>query len=287
MRRLIWIALTMSLWPLAAIAECGGADLLARLAADDPAAHAALFERARDKANGQGKFWRVNRPGVAPSYLFGTFHNTGIARQPLDPAVAAALGQARLMLVEVTLAEQARMQKRIQTDPAFVFADGGNGVIELLSADERAAATPALADMAIGVAVAGKLHRWLLFSALAVPFCLQEDMRAGQPLLDNLLSAKAERAGIPGKMSGSCASRIAGASSWSCASVPGRSSTPIRRPRRRASWSPRPMSQNGAGPPSIRIARFSSTRMPASASARWAAVGPAPRSWALASCHQS
>jgi len=117
MRRLIWIALTMSLWPLAAIAECGGADLLARLAADDPAANAALFERARDKANGRGKFWRVNRPGVAPSYLFGTFHDTGIARQPLDPAVAAALGQARLMLVEVTLAEQARSRSGSRPTP--------------------------------------------------------------------------------------------------------------------------------------------------------------------------
>jgi len=78
-----------------------------------------------------------------------------------------------------------------------VFADGGNGVIELLSADERAAATPARAARGLSLEVAGKLHRWLLFSALAVPFCLQEDMRAGQPLLDNLLSAKAERAGIP------------------------------------------------------------------------------------------
>jgi uncharacterized protein YbaP (TraB family) len=203
MRRLIRIVLGLwglwGLWlsPPAAAAGCAGTDLMAQLAADEPAAHAALMERARERANGQGKFWRVGRPGAPPSYLFGTFHDTGIAREPLDPQVAAALGQARLLLVEVTPAEQARLQRRIASDPAFALASGGNGVIELLSDDERAAAAAALAARGLSLELAGTLRRWLLFSALAVPSCLQQEMRAGHPLLDNLLSAQAAEAGIP------------------------------------------------------------------------------------------
>ena len=95
MRRLVWIVLSLLLWPQLAAAQsaarCAGTDLLARMETADPAAHAALFRRAHAAANARGKFWRVSRDGVPPSYLFGTFHDTGIARQPLDPAVARAL----------------------------------------------------------------------------------------------------------------------------------------------------------------------------------------------------
>jgi len=197
MRRLIWIFLGLWLWPVAAMADCGGTDLMARLAADDPAAHAALFERAHRVANGTGKFWRVSRPGAPPSYLFGTFHDTGIARPPLDRAVAAALAKARLMLVEVTRAEQDRLQRRIQTDPGFVFTSAGNGVIDRLTADERAAAGRALAGRELNLTVAAQMRPWLLFSVLAVPVCLQQAMRDGAPLLDNLLISRAEEAQIP------------------------------------------------------------------------------------------
>ena len=53
------------------------------------------------------------------------------------------------------------------------------------------------------------------------------------------------RAGTFGKMSGSWASRITGASSSTFASVPDRSSTPSNhpRPRTNAIWSPSPASQ--------------------------------------------
>jgi hypothetical protein len=44
-------------------------------------------------------------------------------------------------------------------------------------------------------------------------------------------NVKATRAGTRGKISGSCARRITGSSVVTCESVPGRSSTPRKRPR--------------------------------------------------------
>jgi hypothetical protein len=163
----------------------------------DPSAHAALFQRAHDVANARGKFWRVSRGGAPDSYLFGTFHDTGIARQPLDPAVARALGAARLMLVEVTEDQQALMQARMASDPTFVVDPQRTGLSGQLSAAERAAAERALAGRGVTLQIADKLRPWMLFSLLAVPQCMLREAQQGQPTLDTLLMAKATEVGIP------------------------------------------------------------------------------------------
>jgi uncharacterized protein YbaP (TraB family) len=205
MRRSIGIVLSLFLWPqlVAAqvagqsAAQCAGTDLLAQMETADPAAHAALFQRAHEVANGRGKFWRVRHDGVPDSYLFGTFHDTGIARQPLDPAVARALGAARLMLVEVTEEEQARMEARMADDPGFVVDTRRIGFSEQLSAAERAVAERELAGRGVTLQIADKLRPWMLFSLLAVPRCMLREAQQGQPTLDALLMSKAAEAGIP------------------------------------------------------------------------------------------
>jgi uncharacterized protein YbaP (TraB family) len=198
MRRLMSIVLAVMLWPSAAAAECGGIDLMARLAADNPAAHTALMQRAHATTNPQGKFWRVRRGTAPPSHLFGTFHDTAIARRPLDPDVAAALTSARLLLVEVTEEEQARMRAQIERDPDFVIDRAGTGLSRKLTPQQRAAVEQALrAQRNMTLATVDSLHPWMLLALLATPECMQREMRAGQPVLDNLLIAEAKTAGIP------------------------------------------------------------------------------------------
>ena len=201
MRRLIWIVLSLLLWPQLAAAQsaagCAGTDLMAQLKTADPAAHAGLFRRAHAVANGRGKFWRVSRGGAPPSYLFGTFHDTGIARRPLDATVARALAAARLMLVELTEEEQARLQARIAGDRDFVIDIEQTGLTGRLTAAERAVVERKLAANGLTLAIADKLRPWMLFSLLAVPQCMLREMQQGQPLLDSLLMSKAAEAGIP------------------------------------------------------------------------------------------
>lgn len=201
MRRYGGIVLGLLLWPLLgpqpAAAQCAGVDLLARMETTDPAAHAALFARAHAVANGRGKFWRVSRDGIPDSYLFGTFHDTGIAREPLDPAVAGALDGARLMLVEVTEEEQNRMRARMTGDPEFVVDPRRAGLSGQLSAVERAVAERELAGRGVTLQIADKLRPWMLFSLLAVPQCMRREAERGLPTLDALLMSRAAEAGVP------------------------------------------------------------------------------------------
>ena len=209
MRRLIWIVLSLFLWPQLAAAQsagqstagCAGTDLLAQLKTADPAAHAGLFRRAHAVANGRGKFWRVSRPetinAVPPSYLFGTFHDTGIARLPLERNVTRALAAARLMLVELTEEEQARLQARVSSDPDFILDASATGLSGQLTAAERAVAEAMLAERGVTLAVADKLRPWMLFSLLAIPQCTLREIQQGDPTLDVLLMSKAAAAGVP------------------------------------------------------------------------------------------
>lgn len=57
------------------------------------AAHAAPFER--------GLLWEVSRPGVAPSFLFGTMHASDPRLLQLSPAVDAAFSRARTFILEL------------------------------------------------------------------------------------------------------------------------------------------------------------------------------------------
>lgn len=197
MRRLTALGILLLLLPGAAHAECAGTDLMVQLSRDDPAAHAEVLERGGAVPNGEGRFWRVERAGVPPSFLFGTFHTTGLGPDTLPPEVGEAMTGARLMLVELTPEEEAAMQARIASDPAFILTQGDNGVISALSEAEKTAAGARLAERGIALPIAARLKPWMLFTVLAVPACVIEEAQQGKQLLDKALVAEAAAAGVP------------------------------------------------------------------------------------------
>ncbi|MDH3667425.1 MAG: TraB/GumN family protein [Paracoccaceae bacterium] len=180
-----------------AAAQCAGSDLFAALARDEPQRHAQILAKARAVPNGRGKFWRVERPGSPPSWLFGTFHDTGAGADALAPPVERALTGARLMLVELTDAEEAKMQTRMTTDPGFILSPDDNGVIAQLTEDERAAAAKRLAERGLNFEIAARLKPWMLFTSLALPACMIREAQAGKPILDDMLAQRAGAAGVP------------------------------------------------------------------------------------------
>jgi uncharacterized protein YbaP (TraB family) len=147
--------------------------------------------------NGKGIFWQVERAGTETSYLFGTFHDTEIAAEPLAPQVQAALAQARVMLVEISAAEMARMQARLASDPGFAVDLNGPGLAARLAPEDRSAAESALARRGLSLALVDRLRPAFLFSILAQPQCALDAMAAGKPVLDAALMARAGTAGIP------------------------------------------------------------------------------------------
>jgi len=190
-------ALMLALLALPAGAACEGRDLMAALAREDPAAHAAILARAAAVENGTGRFWRIARDGRAPSHLFGTVHSTEAAARPLPVAVASALDGARVLMVELTPQEQARLARRMAGDATFVLDPDGPTLSQRLSPAGERLAAKVLGARGLPMAVAERLRPALLLAVLSVPACERTALESGAEVLDQAIMSRAERAGIP------------------------------------------------------------------------------------------
>lgn len=179
---------------LPAGAQCAGTDLLAA----DPAL-AAEMAAHRDEAvpNRQGRFWKVDRWGVRPSYLIGTFHDSEAAERAITPAMAEVLAGADRLVVEITAAEQAALAARMATEADFAFDASAPPLAGRIDPALLPRFEELLAERGLALEVVNYMRPWLLFAVLGVPVCQVEAMAAGRPMMDELLVSDAAAAGRP------------------------------------------------------------------------------------------
>src|SRR5580700_5278916 len=89
-------ALTLSLAHAEPPKPCQGSDLtqVEGLAAAEVA-------RANDLVNGDGLLWRIEKPGLAPSYLFGTIHSTDESALEIARRAAQSIDGAKIVATEL------------------------------------------------------------------------------------------------------------------------------------------------------------------------------------------
>src|SRR5271165_3935874 len=62
---------------------------------------AAKAKRADDLVNADGLMWRIDKPGLAPSYLYGTIHSTDDAALAMARRAAERIGGAKVLATEL------------------------------------------------------------------------------------------------------------------------------------------------------------------------------------------
>ena len=177
-------------------AKCAGKDLFAELQRNDPVAAKALLADARAVPNGEGRFWRIEKTGTAPSYLFGTFH-VADAVDHVPESVWQALDTARIAVFEVTLADEKDLESRMATDPGFVLDAEATPFAERMSAEDLKRVAGAFEARGIQLAIAEKLRPWMQISLITFPPCQLEDVKLGSKMLDVVLAQRAVARGIP------------------------------------------------------------------------------------------
>ena len=180
---------------VSAHAACLGTNLLPELRESDRAGIEQMFAQANTVPNANGRLWKVQRGGVQPSYLFGTFHSNE-ALDTVPPDVWARLEAARIAIFEVGLDQQAAMQSRMSTDPSFVLDLEGPGVLSEMTAEQRRVFGDALATRGIAVEAADRMRPWLLTALLAFPACHLQAMAGGSQPLDAVMANRAVALGI-------------------------------------------------------------------------------------------
>lgn len=180
--------------PAAAAANCVGSDLIRGLRAEDPAAVDNMFSRAAEVPNGAGRFWKVEQTGVDASYLLGSFH-AAEAIETLTSDMWAAYNAAQMVVVEVDLDQQAAMETRMATDPAFSFDLSGPGISARLTPKQLDDLDKALLARGLRLADVNQMQPWLLASLLSFPACHLQSMAAGEEPMDVTLAQRAQSQG--------------------------------------------------------------------------------------------
>src|SRR5262249_29452163 len=104
---------------------CHGNSILPKLAASDPQTYQHLDSEAKSTENGQAVFWKIEKPGVDPSYLLGTVHLTDPRVTTLSAAVLDALGESKTVLLETADFSPAAITAAMaQARQSAIFTDG-------------------------------------------------------------------------------------------------------------------------------------------------------------------
>jgi uncharacterized protein YbaP (TraB family) len=196
-RSIAWVLLAACFAANAALAAerapCKGLNLLDKLAATDPARHARILAASDTLENGKAVFWKLEREGRAPSYLFGTVHLTDRRITRLSKEAKNALRGARTLLIENTdFSAAATSSAYASAMKSAVFHDG-RSLDQLLSKDEfdnLVRATGGIPPQLL------KLYRpWMVSLMLSASTCERDRLRRGHDVLDMVIAKRARAGG--------------------------------------------------------------------------------------------
>ncbi len=176
----------------AALKACVGRDL-----AEGVDLTQARRERADDLVDSQGLLWRVEREGLAPSYLYGTIHSTDEGAVALARRAAEFVAAARQVATELggpfDAVDQGDMAASMLAKAIARDEDTFGGALT----GERAAAVEAyLARRGFPKEMAHHLRLWFLAAAASLPACEAARAQEGLPEVDQVIALAGKQRGL-------------------------------------------------------------------------------------------
>ena len=175
---------------------CNGEDLIARMQRDEPARYQEMLDRFARIENNDSIFWKVEKPGLAASYLFGTAHVTD--KRVLDrlDEVEPYLENARLLAVEIADLNP-DMASQMSVIQQYGMLPEGETLDSRLSEEELKLMAEATAKHGMPWFSARRMKAGLLAVTMAIPPCAKIAIMRGEQVLDARLIEFARGRGIP------------------------------------------------------------------------------------------
>jgi len=171
---------------------CGGVDLSA-----DPAIKPDWAGHADELLNSQGLLWRIDKPGLAPSYLYGTMHST--AEGPMRLAREAAPYAEKATAIATELGDMSPAQK-IEVSAAMLheaLAPDVDTFAGRIEGDDAKRVEAMLLAKGTPAEMAHHLKLWMLAIEASLPKCELEGQAKGLPEVDQSFAEIAETRHIP------------------------------------------------------------------------------------------
>jgi uncharacterized protein len=177
---------------------CTGIDLLAKLKFEHPADYAEVMAEAKAVPNNEAIFWKIERSGVAVSYLLGTAHVTDDRVTTLRPDVEMSLLNADEVAFELKeVADRGQMALAALGLARYMVLPAGKSLWDMIPDDQETLIrdNPNLAPGTVGSYFG--YQPWVVATALSLPLCETLRAKNGAMPLDMKLAFLAKEKGIP------------------------------------------------------------------------------------------
>ena len=175
---------------------CSGTDLLNQLEQDDPLAYRQVIAQGEQVINSTSIFWKVEKEGLEPSYLFGTMHLSDPEISTLDEDVKVALGNSDTVVVEsIDALDPQKAQAAMGKLAHLAFLTEGT-LRDRINDDLEDELKTAIEDRGIPMNLADRMQPWLIATTVALPICEIQRKQAGELVLDSVLAKHAEDNGL-------------------------------------------------------------------------------------------
>lgn len=182
--------------PAMANETCGGTNLLTAITDKDTLAK--IDEEAAEIPNGNGILWRIGKPGLPDSYLFGTMHVTDPRVLTLPTQVQKAFDAATSLVIETTdVLDPAKASQSLMKRPELMMFTDGSNLEALIPAEDLPMVKEQLTKRGMPLGAVKTIKPWMLAAMLATPACETSRKDQGIEILDINLATQAKAAGKP------------------------------------------------------------------------------------------
>jgi uncharacterized protein YbaP (TraB family) len=173
--------------------KCEGHDLSL-----DPSIKPQYGAFADDLVNSDGLLWRIEKDGVAASYLYGTIHSTQPFAVELARKAAGFIDSAKSVVTELggPFDTSAKVNMSSAMLAASLSADVDTFADELTGADAELAERY-LAKKGYSKELAHHLKLWFLALASSIPSCESQGQSEGLPEVDDTIARIGQTKGLP------------------------------------------------------------------------------------------
>ena len=176
-------------------ASCKGTNLLKKLEIEDSAAHKRIVDAASNIENSNSIFWKVEKEGQKPSWLFGTMHMADPEISTLKENVKAAILASDTLVIEsIDALDPASAQKAMAELAHLTLLTEGT-LSDLVEDDLEDELAEAVSVRGIPMPLADRMQPWLIATTISLPVCEIQRKQTGEKVLDAKLADFAKNSG--------------------------------------------------------------------------------------------
>jgi uncharacterized protein YbaP (TraB family) len=174
--------------------NCSGKNVLLQLRETDPPRYRAIMDDASKITNGYSIFWKIEKPGVEPSWLFGTMHSNDARVLNLSEKFQDAFDKIDTLILELKeVSDPNAIAMELFKHPELTMLPAGKTLDHILPAQETAQVAAGLAKKGIPIAAVIRMRPWFLYMGLLS--CYNDPNKDGY-ILDRRLAELAEENGV-------------------------------------------------------------------------------------------